>query len=187
MESPDMQPNAPVPKPRPVQRKRMNVIIGGFAAIAIVVTIILATTIHFTWDSDMDGRPDIEDTYPENPYEWSDNDNDGVGDNADEFPNNPKYHVKESMKGYSAGSCSQCLGFSIDMEGFKQFNYVMSVENDILRMTITDPDGVLVLQEEGALFIGQYDWYSGGEWEMLFECMPSTPYLSLNYEITEFG
>ena len=38
-------------------------------------------------DSDADGVPDAEDTFPSDPLETADTDSDGVGDNADAFPN----------------------------------------------------------------------------------------------------
>lgn len=37
-------------------------------------------------DSDGDGIPDSNDTFPDDPAEWQDSDEDGVGDNADAFP-----------------------------------------------------------------------------------------------------
>jgi hypothetical protein len=47
-------------------------------------------TVEFTTveepDSDDDGVVDSQDTFPEDPLEWSDFDNDGVGDNSDKFP-----------------------------------------------------------------------------------------------------
>ncbi len=40
-------------------------------------------------DGDLDGVPDADDAFPNDPAEWADTDGDGVGDNADVFPNDP--------------------------------------------------------------------------------------------------
>jgi len=40
-------------------------------------------------DTDGDGIPDNEDTFPDDPSEWKDSDGDGVGDNSDSFPYDP--------------------------------------------------------------------------------------------------
>ena len=40
-------------------------------------------------DSDGDGYPDAEDTFPDDETEWLDSDGDGVGDNGDPLSGNP--------------------------------------------------------------------------------------------------
>ena len=43
-------------------------------------------------DSDGDGFPDVQDIFPEDPFEWRDNDQDSIGDNADADDDNDGYN-----------------------------------------------------------------------------------------------
>lgn len=54
-------------------------------------------------DSDGDGIPDIEDAFPDDPYEWADSDGDGIGDNADFAKDDPTDGKDRSEEGEPNG------------------------------------------------------------------------------------
>ena len=55
---------------------------------------------HYIIDTDSDGYPDDEDTFPNDPEEWVDSDDDGIGDNSDAFISDPAASVDTDADGF---------------------------------------------------------------------------------------
>lgn len=61
-------------------------------------------------DSDGDGRPNVQDAFPNDPNEWMDTDKDGVGNNKDLFPNDATEWLDTDSDGVGDNADSTPLG-----------------------------------------------------------------------------
>ena len=68
-------------------------------------------------DDDNDGCPDIDDSFPTNPFECSDNDNDGVGDNEDIDDDNDGLFDFEEVSPGEDGFITDPLSADTDGDG----------------------------------------------------------------------
>jgi outer membrane protein assembly factor BamB len=96
--------------------------------------------LSFPEDMDKDGIPDAEDddmdgdgvlngddAFPKDPTEWADTDKDGVGDNSDCAPTDPEFFKADCGNKVCGddgcgGSCGQCAGIQICVQGTCQFD-----------------------------------------------------------------
>lgn len=90
-------------------------------------------------DSDDDGTPDINDAFPNDPFETTDTDNDGSGDNSDAFPDNDAAFIDNDGDGQPDSwnpdcdvSCQENSGLSLDpsLNDFDNDGLVDSEDND---------------------------------------------------------
>lgn len=80
--------------------------ISLFAVDAIGNELLVSTLVYAgsMFDSDLDGKTDDIDEFPNNASEWSDSDGDGIGDNSDEFPTDENEYVDSDGDGVGDNS-----------------------------------------------------------------------------------
>ncbi|MGI9917277.1 choice-of-anchor U domain-containing protein, partial [Vibrio owensii] len=124
------------------------------------------------YDSDLDGYPDSEDTFPNDPSEWIDSDNDSVGDNSDAFPSDPNEWLDSDSDNVGDNSDvfpndpNEWLDSDSDNVGDNSDTFPndpnewLDTDNDLIgnnQDTDDDGDGVLDLNDANPLTPGEKD------------------------------